>query len=65
MTRANSYLGKIMSLAPIMDADRIEAATVVAGIGGKWNGVVKKGEFKQGDVSFFCIRKHTPGADVP
>lgn len=46
--RANSYVGKILSVSPIPDADRIEAVEVVCGKGGKWAGVVKKGEFQKG-----------------
>lgn len=42
-------IGKIIELAPIKDADRIESATVVCGQVGKWMGVVQKGQFKVGN----------------
>jgi RNA ligase (TIGR02306 family) len=48
--RHNSFVGVIKSLSPIKDADRIEAAEVVCGSGGKWAGVVKKGDFCIGAV---------------
>jgi RNA ligase (TIGR02306 family) len=38
-----AYIGRIESLDPIPNADRIELATVVCGEGGRWSGVVKKG----------------------
>lgn len=46
--RANSYVGRVIKIEPIPNADRIEAAEVVCGEGGKWAGVVKKGEFTVG-----------------
>lgn len=39
------YLGKIISLEPIENADLIVSATVVCGSGGKWKGVVRKSVF--------------------
>lgn len=38
------YIGKIISLEQIPDADNIISATVVCGKGGKWRGVVRKSE---------------------
>lgn len=43
------FRGKIVELNPIANADRIESATVVCGAGGKWRGVVTKGQYRQGD----------------
>ena len=43
------YIGKIIEVKPIPDADRIESATAICGPGGKWMGVVQKGQFKLGD----------------
>lgn len=37
------FVGKIVELSPIKDADFIELATADCGNGGKWRGVVKKG----------------------
>lgn len=42
-------IGLIKEIRPIEDADRIEAATVICGQAGKWEGVVQKGQFKTGD----------------
>lgn len=50
MERGLVYIGKVVSLAPIEKADRIELATVVCGEGGKWSGVVRKGEFSEGSA---------------
>jgi len=44
------YVGKIVEINPIPNADRIESAIVVCGKGGKWQGTVKKGEFAVGDL---------------
>lgn len=43
------YVGRVQKLAPIDGADRIELAEVVCGDGGKWCGVVGKGDFQVGD----------------
>ena len=37
-----AFVGKIMSTTPIEGADRIHAAEVVCGVGGRWSGVVPK-----------------------
>jgi len=37
-----AYVGRVIDLAPIKEADRIVLATVVCGAGGKWLGVVPK-----------------------
>lgn len=39
------YVGKIIDLQPIPDADFIVSATVVCGVGGKWKGIVRKADF--------------------
>ena len=46
------YVGKIVQLDPIENADFIVSATVVCGKGGKWRGIVKKADF---DVGSLCI----------
>lgn len=43
------YIGKILQIEPIPDAEKIELATVVCGKGGKWRGIVQKGQFQAGD----------------
>lgn len=43
------FIGKILELEPIPNADFIVAATVVCGPGGKWRGVVRKADFSLGD----------------
>lgn len=45
------YAGCIVAIDPIEGADRIELATVVCGEGGKWNGVVARGEYTVGDTA--------------
>lgn len=49
MTEKLAFVGKIIKLEDIPDADFISSATVVCGIGGKWRGVVQKGSFNYGD----------------
>jgi len=44
------YVGKIACLENVENADKIDSATVVCGVGGKWRGVVRKGDFKEGDT---------------
>jgi RNA ligase (TIGR02306 family) len=47
--RKMATVRKIDSIRPIPDADAIECAVV-----GGWNVVVKKGEFKPGDLAVYC-----------
>lgn len=49
MTRGLVYIGVVIETHAIEGADRIERAVVVCGSGGKWSGVVQKGQFKVGD----------------
>jgi len=44
------YVGKIVDLQLIENADFIVSATVVCGAGGKWKGIVKKDQFQAGDL---------------
>lgn len=44
------YVGKIVSVDEIPDAQQIVSATVVCGEGGKWKGVVRKVELGLGDL---------------
>ena len=44
-----AYIGKIIKIEPIPNADLIESATVVCGAGGRWQGVIGKGSFSLGD----------------
>jgi RNA ligase (TIGR02306 family) len=46
-----AYIGKILSIDPIENADRIERAVVSCGPGGRWAGVVKKGDFSTYDLA--------------
>jgi len=45
MTKGLAYIGKIVGLDPIENADNIMLATVICGVGGKWRGVVRKRDF--------------------
>ena len=44
-----AYVGRIDKLSPILNADRIESAEVDCVGGGRWSGVVKRGDFAPGD----------------
>lgn len=48
MAEQLAYVGKIIALEPIPEADRLVSATVVCGAGGKWQGVVAKSDFEVG-----------------
>lgn len=61
MTKGLVYVGKIIDLQPIPDADFIVSATVVCGAGGKWRGIVKKYDFMVGN---HCI-VYLPDAVIP
>lgn len=49
MTDSLVYIGKIIDLQPIPNADFIVSATVVCGSGGKWSGIVRKADFNFND----------------
>lgn len=51
-----AYIGRIENLSPIEGADRIELADAVCGEGGRWRGVVGKGQFKPGDRCFTYLQ---------
>lgn len=44
------YVGKIVAIESIENADFIACATVVCGKGGKWKGIVRKDQFREGDL---------------
>ena len=59
--RKLATIRKIDALRPIPDADAIECAVV-----GGWTAVVKKGEFKEGDLAVYCeIDSWIPHALAP
>ena len=45
------YIGKVLEVIPIPDADRIESLDIDAGAGGRWRGTALKSQFQAGD---FC-----------
>jgi len=55
------YVGKVIALDPIENADKIVCATVVCGEGGKWRGVVRKAEFEVGSMCDVFL----PDAQIP
>jgi RNA ligase (TIGR02306 family) len=55
------YVGKIISIVPIENADYVVSATVVCGHGGKWRGVVRKEEYAIDDK---CI-VYLPDSLIP
>ena len=52
--KANSllYVGKIVDLTSIENADFIHCVTVVCGEGGKWYGIVRKSDFELNDLCY-------------
>lgn len=50
MSTKLAYVGRIIEISVIPDAERVESARVVCGKGGIWTGVVKKGDFVSGDT---------------
>ena len=46
MDEGLAYVGKIITIEAIPNADFINSATVVCGKGGKWKGIIRKGDFK-------------------
>lgn len=55
------YVGKIIEIGEIPNADFICSATVVCGAGGKWKGIIKKTDFKVDDL---CL-VYLPDAVIP
>lgn len=55
------FVGKVIEISDIPNADFIQAATVVCGAGGKWRGVVKKSELLVGS----SCRVYLPDTIVP
>lgn len=49
-TRGIAYIGKIISINPIIGADKIESVEVVCGEGGRWKGTTQKGLFQIGSL---------------
>ena len=43
------YIGKVINIESIPNADRIERLDVVTGHGGKWSGIAVKGQFQTND----------------
>lgn len=43
------YIGKVISVDSIPNADKIESLEVVCGTGGRWRGTAMKGQFHPGD----------------
>lgn len=61
MSEGLVYVGKVIAVEPIPDADQIVSATVVCGHGGKWRGVVRKCEIKLDDL----CEVYLPDALIP
>jgi RNA ligase (TIGR02306 family) len=55
------WIGKVIEISDIPNADFIQAATIVCGAGGKWRGVIKKGEL----VKDAMCRVYLPDTIVP
>lgn len=51
-----AYIGQVEKLMPIAKADRIESAEVFCGVGGRWTGVVKRGQFALGDRALVYLQ---------
>lgn len=50
MASKQVYIGKVLDVIPIPGADKIEAVSVVCGSGGRWHGVVQKGQLAAGSL---------------
>ncbi len=61
MSEGLVYVGAIIKIEAIPNADQIVSATVVCGHGGKWKGVVRKDELGLGDL----CRVYLPDALIP
>ena len=61
MTDELVFIGNIVLLEDVPNADFIVSATVVCGRGGKWKGIVRKAEFQEGDA---CL-VYLPDSLVP
>lgn len=48
--RGQAYIGKVVLVEPIENADKIERLDVVCGGGGKWSAVARVGEFSDGEL---------------
>ena len=55
------YIGKIIDIQSIENADRVVQSTVVCGVGGKWKGVTVKGDFNVGD----CVEVYLQDSLMP
>lgn len=55
------FVGKIIEIQPIPNADFIVSATVVCGSGGKWRGIVSKSQFQTGDLCTVYL----PDSQIP
>jgi len=55
------YIGKVIEIVPIPEADQIVQAIVVCGAGGKWSGVVRKVDVSQGDI----VEAYLPDSLLP
>ncbi len=55
------YVGRIIEMQGVKDADFIVSATVVCGSGGRWRGIVRKSDFKMDDMCVVLL----PDSQVP
>lgn len=56
-----AFVGKVVALSDVENSDRLSSATVVCGTGGKWTGVVGRGQFQMGSL----CRVFLPDALLP
>jgi RNA ligase (TIGR02306 family) len=50
MSQGLVYIGQVINIEPIPNADRIERLDVACGPGGNWSGVTQKGEYQVGGL---------------
>lgn len=55
------YIGKIIELEKIVDANFVVSATVICGKGGKWKGVIRKADF---EINQLCV-VYLPDSLIP
>ena len=61
MSEGLVYVGKIIAIDAIPNADQIVSATVICGQGGKWKGVVRKADMGLNDLCLVFL----PDALIP
>ena len=65
MAERLAFIGRIESLSAVENSDNLNSAVVVCGPGGKWTGVVRKNEFKVGNICEVYLQDSILPSDDP